>query len=367
MLIHSTLVRWRNEMNMNIGTVALEFLPISLIRAFSSKRIARLTYRYAQREYPEHNDVGSRVRFYLRSLFSLQPTALWFQLLDQHPFLRKCLKHEPEMSEKLHRPYRRAGFTCMERFRLLRDHIKVCERLGWSELMASFYGKPLEIACFADRNGHPFRLILARPGQFGKEGEIAMHLMDGEVRLYSTCFSFRLDNGLQELDIGSIQGPSMADARQRIRDLTRDLHGLRPRSLILECLRAIASSSGCSRLRAVGNSNHIYRSLRKRRSIAFDYDAFCKEEPGTVQDGRDWLIPVQLEVRPLNEIPSKKRAEALRRRTLLVELGNQIQAKTVSAAVHDWVRADPLRPQSYDLGDRNGYLGSRIKLTALSV
>jgi uncharacterized protein VirK/YbjX len=354
-----------DEMNMKSGSFGLEFMAISLLRAFSSKRIARLAYRYARLQYPEPNDLRFRLRFYLRSLFSLQSSATWFQLLDQLAPLRQCLKHEPEMSEKLHRPYRRTGFTSMERFQLVHNHIRVCEQLGWSELMASSYGKTYEIACFTDRNDHPLRLILARPGQFGKEGEIALHLMDGEVRLYSACFSFRVENGLQELDIGSIQGPSFADGRQRIRDLTRSLHGLRPRSLILEGLRAIASSTACSRLRVVGNSSHIYRSLRKRRSIAFDYDAFCMEVSGAIANGQDWLLPAQLEVRPLNEIPSKKRAEALRRRTLLEDLGNQIQARTALATEPNHVRINPARHQSNDLGDRNGYPVPRLSGSAV--
>lgn len=76
----------------------------------------------------------------------------------------------------------------------------------------------------------------------------------------------------------------------------------------------------------VGNTSHIYRSLRKRRDIAFDYDAFCAEEKGTATSAGDWLLPQRAELRPLADIPSKKRAETRRRRALLEQIDGRIQA-----------------------------------------
>jgi hypothetical protein len=293
---------------------------------FSIRRLARLAYHHSHRLYPKPEERSRRLRFYLRSALSLRPSAIWFDALNTSASLDTCALHEPEMAEKLHRPYRRSGLSVKNRLDLVLDHNRIVSLLGWSDLVAKAYQDAVEIANFTDREGSILQLVLARPGQFGKEGELALHLVDGDTRLYSACFSFRESDGIRELDVGCIQGPDLLDARQNIRDLTRGLHGLRPRSLILEALRFIAGMAGCAHLRVVGNANHIYRSLRKRRKIAFDYDAFCTEAKGVTASTGDWLLPVRTELRPLAEIPSKKRAETSRRRALLEQIDSRIQA-----------------------------------------
>lgn len=297
---------------------------LSLIRTLSSPRTARLVDECSYRLYPEPSQHRRRLRFHLRTLFALRATAAWLDLLNSDADMRTCLEHEPEMAEKIHRPYRRAGLPLRTRLALVRDHVGIAESLGWTPLMAKAYGQTAPIASFVDRTGQALQLVLTRPAQFGKEGELALHITDSDSRLYSACFSLRETDGRRELDIGCIQGPDAEDGRQKIRDLTRNLHGLRPRSLILDALRFVATAANCDRLRMVGNDNHIYRSLRKRRKIAFDYDAFCAEQEGAQADGADWLLPVEVEPRPLSEVPSKKRAETTRRRALLDDIRGQV-------------------------------------------
>lgn len=304
----------------------LENGTLALIRLIAGKRIARLAYRYSNRLYPEPHKGLRRLRFYLRSLTTLSQSKRWFEQLSSDQMLWQCLRYEPEMAEKLHRPYRRTGISAEAKLQLVLDHVRSSQNLGWSDLIVRAYAGSALIAQFEDKNHHTWMLTLTRPGQFGKEGELALNLVDGDVRIYSAAFSFRGDVH-RELDVGCIQGPEAEDARQLIRDLTRSMHGLRPRSLILEAIRGLAVVSACSRIRVVGNANHIYRSLRKRRAISFDYDEFCAEVTGVVPDGRDWVLPVQADVRPLSEVASKKRAETARRRSLLESVGNQIVAK----------------------------------------
>jgi hypothetical protein len=303
---------------------------LSLTHSFSIRRIACLAYRNSHRLYPKPEEKSRRLRFYLRSALSLRLSAIWFDTLDTSASLDTCARYEPEMAEKLHRPYRRSGISVKNRLELLLDHNRIIMHLGWSDLVAKAYQNTVEIASFTDRDGKVLQLVLDRPGQFGKEGELALHLVDGDTRRYSACFSFMKSDGIRELDVGCIQGPDLQDARQSVRDLTRGLHGLRPRSLILEALRSIADTAGCARLRVVGNANHIYRSLRKRRKIAFDYDAFCAEASGITANTGDWLLPVRTELRPLADIPSKKRAETNRRRALIEQINCRVQASIFS-------------------------------------
>ncbi|MDR3395014.1 MAG: DUF535 family protein, partial [Parasulfuritortus sp.] len=194
---------------------------LPLPHPFSIRRLAHLAYRNSHRLYPKPEERSRRLRFFLRSLLSLRPSATWFDALDNFAGLNACALHEPEMAEKLHRPYRRSGLSVKDRLELVLDHNRIVSLLGWSDLVANSYAKTVEIANFTDREGSALQLILARPGQFGKEGELALHLVDGDTRLYSACFSFRKSDGIRELDVGCIQGPDLQDARQSVRDLTR--------------------------------------------------------------------------------------------------------------------------------------------------
>lgn len=181
----------------------------------SIRRLARLTYRHSHRLYPKPEERLRRWRLYLRSSLSLRSSAIWFDILGEFEYLGKCALHEPEMVEKLHRPYRRCGFSVKDRLKLVLDHNRIVSLLGWPDLVAKAYQDAVEIARFADRDGGVLRLVLARPGQFGKEGELALHLVDGDTRLYSACFSFRKSDGIRELDIGCIQGSNLQDAKQK--------------------------------------------------------------------------------------------------------------------------------------------------------
>ena len=266
-------------------------------------------------------------RFFLRSFFTLRSCTKWFDHLDADPYLRRCVRFEPQLAEKLHRPYRRVGLSTQQRLNLLLEHFNISTQIGLTKIVAITYRESLEIAHFEDREKNTFVLSLTRPGQFGKEGDVAMHLSDGQNRLYSMCFSLRETAGIRELDIGCVQGPDDEKSREMIRQLTRGMHGLRPRSLMLEAARDFAQATHCARLRLVGNHKHIYRSWRKRKDISFNYDEFCADIDASVQDGGDWIIPLVGELRPISEVASKKRAETLRRRNLLETIHQEIMAQ----------------------------------------
>jgi uncharacterized protein VirK/YbjX len=80
-------------------------------------------------------------------------------------------------------------------------------------------------------------------------------------------------------------------------------------------------------IRAVSNETHIYRSVRYRRKkqdkLHADYNSFWESLGGNVDDNGDYLLPLTLPRKPMEEIASKKRSEYRRRYELLDGLQTQ--------------------------------------------
>lgn len=136
-------------------------------------------------------------------------------------------------------------------------------------------------------------------------------------RLSSVSFSFLHD---RRILIGSVQGPKMSDeeALAEIRQATHAFHGLRPPHLVLALLKTLAR---LCRQQLLGVDPRVKARLRRKLwrdgSYHFDYRAFWAEQGGVAGDSGYWLLPTEMALRPLSEVPSKKRAMYRRRGELL--------------------------------------------------
>lgn len=301
----------------------LDLLLLSLLAAVGGKRFARQAHRHALRIYPDRERARRRTRLLLRSLALWRSSREWFGRLDEDALLRRWVRYHPELAEKPHRPYQQRGHSASDRVSLLEAHYRSCEAAGWDNIVEALCSGPLLLACFADRDDKPLELQLDRAGQFGKEGEFVLNLVENGERLYTIAFSFRDAGDGRELFIGCLQGPACEKGRERVRSLTRACHGMRPRSLVFETMQWLAEQSGCVRLCATSTAGHIYQCLRKRRTIAFDYDACWRELGGEQRAGGDWLLPLHPEHKPLESVASRKRAEAARRNALREQITDQ--------------------------------------------
>lgn len=309
---------------------ALDRILLGLLRGLAGRRTARLALRFGQLIYRTDSkaDTRNRSRFILRSTFYLASTQAWFAQLDTEPGLRRFARLQPELAEKLHRPYARADLDAAQRLEALTAHYRVCKALHWSDLLGAVGHGPVVLAEWVGKDDAPLQLTLTVPGQFAKEGEMAIHLMRDNIRQCTLLASLRETGAARWLDIGCLQGPAGegGEGRDAMRELTKACHGLRPRSLLLDLARVLAAQAGCQHIIAVGNGRHIYRNARKRRDIAFDYDAFWAESGGERRADGDWNLPMEAAVKSMEDVPSRKRAEVTRRRQMQAD----IQAQAIS-------------------------------------
>ena len=151
------------------------------------------------------------------------------------------------------------------------------------------------------------------------------------IRLYSIGFGFT-DAGT--LLMGNVQGPSLKDeGLDRIRDATHAAHGMRPPHLLVHTLRVLGAAWGATRLLGVDPENHVKGKWNLRDSrLRFDYRGFWAEHEGVRDDGGNWTLPLATALRPLEEVPTKRRAMYRRRYAMLDAL--QVAVDTLADARH---------------------------------
>jgi len=136
--------------------------------------------------------------------------------------------------------------------------------------------------------------------------------------------------GAPALFVGCLQGSPDAATRDAIKDATKEMHGLRPRQLLLVALQAIARAYGLSAIVGVCDSQHIYRHWRKRREIMQSYDEMWLDLGAERQGDGMFELPLLHQPRPLADYPSNKRSAMAKRQALELQVTERI-LQTVAA------------------------------------
>jgi len=133
------------------------------------------------------------------------------------------------------------------------------------------------------------------------------------------------EHGELRLVANGIQGPK-PKYKERIVRVTRDLDGLRPKRAIMEATCAVARAVGAKSLLAIGKRNHVSQSKRKwQKRNHTDYDLFWEEFALTHLPNGDYLMPMALTHRDLEEIAPKKRKQAINRYARLDKLAADVE------------------------------------------
>lgn len=228
--------------------------------------------------------------------------------------MRACRRRDPRLLERhLHR-FVNDQWSRRERLRALLAHYRfVLARLPAPLFDAIYVEGGVPLGALVLKDGRELVLALRPSIDKGCEGELGIHLEEiGGRTLYRVVCTVIDDGGT--LAIGCLQGPGGDDARELVRDLTKQMHGLRPKQLMLALACTFARHLGIGRV--VGIANHAH-PLHRRRAGQFqaDYDAFWIEQHG-VAAGSWFALPVEPARKSEADVPSQHRA-AFRRREAL--------------------------------------------------
>ena len=174
---------------------------------------------------------------------------------------------------------------------------------------------------------------------FRKEGEFVLFIQSRELggRLMALTFGLeKTENAQWTCYLGCIQGRGGCEVMCQV---TKSMHGLRPRCLMVFVLQEVAGTLGVKKILGAGNAIHANRRkhlvhLPFRHNIPFDYDAFWSEF-GAELDAEGWFhLPTRLIRRTHNNIKPNKRSMYVKRYEMLDEIADQIRISMTLGASH---------------------------------
>ncbi|HHG8771967.1 TPA: DUF535 family protein [Raoultella planticola] len=166
--------------------------------------------------------------------------------------------------------------------------------------------------------------LLASP--FQEEGELMLLMLQGDKRIYSICFSCTEDSRAY---IGGLQGGKDI-ANDEIKMLTKELHGARPKNLIISLLYGFLQYCDIKELYAIDSDFHVKSERLKTRY------AELWLELGGEKHRRGWYkLPPHEIKKSLEEVKSKHRSQFIKRESLkeLAQLELMTALRNISVQV----------------------------------
>ena len=261
------------------------------------------------------------IKFLIRTLIWWRPTIAWLEMMDTPPL---CDAPEPirkDWCEKIHRPYARLNLGVAERSALLIAHYKyLIPAMPRAVLMAILAEERITLARLAGRGeGETYSIVLTRTRRLHHQGELLIVFVDDGSEAMLMTFALNItagDDGKSILFISSLKGPSPPFGMPEIAHATRSLYGLRPKRAVLEAVYALAECLKIEAIVGVSKTNHVLyteKRLKRNLNLHADYDGFWNELKPEVQADGDYRLPQTLPRRSLDEVPSKRKKEWLRR------------------------------------------------------
>ncbi|QNK02953.1 VirK/YbjX family protein [Dyella telluris] len=251
-------------------------------------------------------------KYVVRSLGMPLRHHAYLSFLASHPLLNACVACDPRLLERHQHRFVNRQWHREDRLQALRAHYRLLLERWSPELFESVYVRGrATLGSLILKDGSEVRLHLRPPPHMTCEGELTVELADASDRTLYRLVMTLIDD--DTLAIGCIQGPAGLDGRDTVRELTRNMHGMRPKQLMLVLAYAFAGQSGLRRILAVGNVAH---PLQGRARMFSDYDAYWLEQGATAVEDGWFLLPAALHHRTEAETESKRRAVFRRRAEL---------------------------------------------------
>jgi uncharacterized protein VirK/YbjX len=266
-----------------------------------------------------------RIKIRVRALLHPRQTPAWLRLLNSHPAFSEYVRSCPRFLYKVYRPYNSHALSAEDRLAAIQAHYDFIFRRGLGQAVARASLGPVVLACVCGESGLPYEIQLRTVNMFDREGELVLQLVQDGKAIYTVAFTVAPRAGRPAVSIGCVQGGKLDDAREAIRLATRELHGIRPKQLMVSLVRQLGFEYGCERLHLVSNRNRvIYKAIRHGRVLA-DYDLLWEELGAARNAGGDYeLACAPLAAPDLESIPSKKRSEARKRHELMCRLADGV-------------------------------------------
>jgi uncharacterized protein VirK/YbjX len=238
-------------------------------------------------------------------------------------------EHEPSVLGNLIWPYIHKDWDVAERFFSIAKHYSLLKNLP--KFLDVSNGLPKEMISLNAFSPNA-AIVLDKPRWFVREGEIVLNIFQDDLRVMSIAFSLGNHNNEVTLFVGGIQGIHSGVASDKsleiIKQLTKDFHGLRPRSFVIAALRMIATRVGASKILAVDQAHrhhfHPYFKSSTKSLNNANYDEIWRDHEGVPQANGFYYLKTSSPHKDLTEIDSKKRSMYRKRYEMLDLIEQQI-------------------------------------------
>lgn len=241
--------------------------------------------------------------------------------LHQYPFIREFI-FRPYVNRYWNLKTRLGKIAC--HYQLVKSHVSFLN-------VAS--GRSLELTRFC-AGDDILRVIIDRPKWMRPEGEIAISLFYGIDRIYTAMFLLSGTAEHMQLIVGNVQG----DGRNRLelyRQITKTMHGIRPRDLLLDILIMLGAAVGCREILGISDEAHRSAYWLSQAKKLSTYDEIWLEHGGVKDVGSGFFhLSSRIEKRPNEEIPARKRALYRRRYQFLDDLQLKIRMRVSQSDSH---------------------------------
>lgn len=250
-------------------------------------------------------------------------TRAWVPYWNSSPLLSALARAQPGVLKKIYRPYLSNRFRCQQRLDVLTSHYALIARAGLGALVLAAARAPVRLAEFAAKSGGLYTIELVAMARMEREGELVLQLSTEGVVIFSVAFTCFEEGGVRAVAIGCLQGGRSDDALDKIRGATRELFGLRPKTLMVRLVQHIGHQLGCRDLLLVGNRNRVVHQQIRKGLVSADYDGSWTELGATERADGDFVLPCTALAAPdLAAIASSKRSEARKRYALLGDVAD---------------------------------------------
>lgn len=275
--------------------------------------------------FPERSLRSLRLRFrFIRA--GLSDRKLIRQLLNppQGSSLASLMRERPETVGVLIWPFQCASWPKRTRVERLLNHFDVVDSLD-APFPFSIHEKVVLLDL--DRLYPSLRVVLDQPRWFMREGPLVINLFVDRFRAYSLAFALHRDqDGSISMVVGCIQGRDTHDALSLYRDLTKSLHGMRPRDFLLETLKMLGRPFSAEKLLCVCDEQRHHRHpYFGKEDLPGDYNSIWQDRGGERTGDGFYSVPLCSERKDPDQIKSKKKSLYKKRYEMLDELENTIR------------------------------------------